>query len=122
MSNNEILEHNQYLDNDDDVIAFYADSLLKVSKIKYTIKSFIKNSLLKEIQEHFKKRGITGEIINNYDIFRNGQECEILQVGSNGWTKGKIRLKISLEFIPDEPEINKIESPLDDIRQSMNQS
>ena len=58
MSNNQFIEHNHYLDNDDHVIAFSSDYLLKVSKIKYTLKSFIKHSLLKEIQEHFKKRGI----------------------------------------------------------------
>ena len=34
------------------------------------------------------------------------------------WQKGKV--KFSLEFILDEAEINEIESPLDDIRQSMN--
>ncbi|ACB52473.1 hypothetical protein cce_3125 [Crocosphaera subtropica ATCC 51142] len=41
-------------------------------------------------------------------------------MGSNSWKKGKIRLKVSLEFIPDEPKIKEIESPLDDIRQSIN--
>jgi hypothetical protein len=32
-----------------------------------------------------------------------------------------LRIKVSLEFYPDEPEISEPESPLDDIRQMMNQ-
>ncbi|MEB3309152.1 MAG: KGK domain-containing protein [Snowella sp.] len=41
----------------------------------------------------------------------DGVECEVLSPGKS-WQKGKI--KISLEFIADEPE-----SPLDDIRREM---
>ncbi|MEB3174383.1 MAG: KGK domain-containing protein [Cyanobacteriota bacterium] len=40
-----------------------------------------------------------------------GVECEVLAPGKP-WRKGKI--KVSFEFIPDEPE-----SPLDDIRRDM---
>ncbi|EAZ90202.1 KGK domain-containing protein [Crocosphaera chwakensis] len=120
MSKNELLKHNHYLDHDEDVIAFSGDSLVKVSKVKDVINSFIKSRLLKVLTDHFHHVGIRGEFINSFDIFKYGQNCEILQIGSNGWKKGKIRLKVSLEFIPDEPEIKKIESPLDDIRQSMN--
>ncbi|WP_107669195.1 KGK domain-containing protein [Cyanothece sp. BG0011] len=121
MSKNQLLEHNHYFDNDDDVIAFSADSLVKLSKLKEVINSFIKSRLLKVMTDHFHHIGIRGEFINSFDVFKYGQNCEILQVGSNGWKKGKIRLKVSLEFIPDEPEIKEIESPLDDIRQSMNE-
>ena len=45
-----------------------------------------------------------------------GLECEILKLGSNNWKKGKVRINISLEFCPDEPEISEYESPLDEIR------
>lgn len=44
----------------------------------------------------------------------NGQACEILQPGSSGWQKGKIR--ISLEFCPEEPE-----PPLDGIEQQVDE-
>jgi hypothetical protein len=133
MSNNEILEHNQYLDNDDDVIAFSANSIRKIAIFKNQIKTFLSSEVANKLVEYLEKEGIkyakiyerskgsTKSYLRNDKWFREGKECEILQVGANGWTKGKIRLKISLEFIPDEPEINKIESPLDDIRQSMNQ-
>ncbi|MFW6296407.1 MAG: KGK domain-containing protein, partial [Halothece sp.] len=43
-------------------------------------------------------------------------------VNGKGWQKGKFRIRVALEFIPDEPENNQPESPLDDIRQQMNQN
>jgi hypothetical protein len=45
-----------------------------------------------------------------------GLECEVLNLGANQWKKGKVRIKISFEFCPDEPEISEYESPLDEIR------
>jgi hypothetical protein len=55
--------------------------------------------------------------------FSEGGECEILRPGSQGWQKGKIRirLKATLEFCPDEPETNQEGSPLDDIRQMISE-
>ncbi|MEA5511223.1 KGK domain-containing protein [Crocosphaera sp. UHCC 0190] len=130
MSNNRVFEHNEYLENDDDVIAFGADSMRKTSKIKDIIRVFLEGELPNKLVEYLEKSGIQCAKIydyknrstSNYKWLTNGKDCEILKVGSNGWKKGKIRLKITLEFIPDKPEINEMESPLDDIRQSMNQS
>ena len=59
--------------------------------------------------------------------FEEGADVEVLKYGSQGWKKGKLRIKVSLEFCPDEPEAEEIaasnkgefsepESPLDDIR------
>ena len=58
-----------------------------------------------------------------------GMDCQILKTGSQGWQKGKLRIKASLtfspynvqvqitcEFCPDEPA--ESESLFDDIRQS----
>lgn len=44
---------------------------------------------------------------------REGLEAELLNVGSTTWKKGKVRIKVSIEFCPDEPE-----SILDDFRES----
>ena len=63
--------------------------------------------------------------------YSEGRDCEILKLGSKGWQKGKIKIKVTVEFCPDEPEIeetlvstqaevNQSQSPLDDIRQMMN--
>ncbi|TAG01984.1 MAG: hypothetical protein EAZ39_25165 [Oscillatoriales cyanobacterium] len=56
-------------------------------------------------------------------------DCEILRVGAQGWKKGKMKLKlnVTIEFCPDEPEVEETpennesetsqpESPLDDLR------
>lgn len=54
--------------------------------------------------------------------FTEGYAAEVLDVGGSSWRKGRVKINISLEFIPDELEEVIIESPLDDIRQSMNES
>lgn len=51
--------------------------------------------------------------------FTDGYEAEVLDVGAEGWKKGRIKINISVEFIPDDPEDVSQESPLDDIRQSI---
>ena len=132
MSQDRICGHNEYLNNDDDVIAFSADSMCKMSRFKDLIKNCVSSNFSNQLVEYLEKAGMqnlkiysrsnnsTKSYLTNNKWLTEGKDCEILQVGSNGWKKGKIRLKVSLEFIPDEPEINEIESPLDDIRQSMN--
>lgn len=52
--------------------------------------------------------------------FKEGINAEILRVNSKGWQKGKIKIKVTVEFEPDEPE--QPESPLDDIRQAVTQN
>ncbi|GET42165.1 KGK domain-containing protein [Microseira wollei] len=64
--------------------------------------------------------------------FDDGLDCEILRPGAKGWQKGRVRIKVTLEFCPDEPEIQETpsneqpkisepESP-DDLRQLINQN
>ncbi len=52
-------------------------------------------------------------------VFKEGIEAKILEPGKK-WVKGIIRLRLVVEFSPDEPEnngtSNKIVSTLDDIR------
>ena len=64
---------------------------------------------------------------NEIDEWIEGIKCEVLTCDGNGWQTGKVRL--TLEFIPDEPEVEEIsasnqislpESPLDDLRQRIN--
>ncbi|MGK7932772.1 MAG: KGK domain-containing protein [Microcystaceae cyanobacterium] len=50
-----------------------------------------------------------------------GLECEVLNLGANQWKKGKVRIKVTVEFCPDESEIIEPESPLDDIRREIKQ-
>lgn len=51
--------------------------------------------------------------------FIHGIECELLELGATKWRKGKVRIKVSLEFCPDESEIETEISELDCVRQSV---
>ena len=44
-----------------------------------------------------------------------GLDCEILKLGESSWKKGKVRVKMTIEFCPDEPELPVYQSPLDEI-------
>jgi KGK domain len=69
---------------------------------------------------------------NNYnfsDWTEKGMDCEILNPNGKGWQKGKARIRIILEFCPDEANEGAIassktdphllDSSLDDIRQEI---
>ncbi len=68
---------------------------------------------------------IGGDI--NWKSPQEGIDCKILKIGSKGWQKGKLKIKVNrsfhsgqtqtyIKFCADEPLEQK--SPLDDIRQS----
>lgn len=75
----------------------------------------------------------TGLDLFLWGLFGEGINCEILKLGAKGWGKGKIRIRFSVDFCPEEPEfehttasnepeISLPESPLDDIRRMMNEN
>ncbi|MGL5806097.1 MAG: KGK domain-containing protein [Xenococcaceae cyanobacterium] len=118
------MECNDYLNSCqiDDVLCLKNDKLFKIVKFQEACRAVIDGNLPKYLEEGLRPHGI--EIIGKYpdSWFTNGVCCKILRAGSNGWQEGKLRLKVTLEFCPDEPEVNQPESPLDDIRQSIEQN
>ncbi|MGB2924705.1 MAG: KGK domain-containing protein [Limnothrix sp.] len=59
---------------------------------------------------------------NDQQTFDQSVDCEILKINSGGWKKGKIRFHYVVEITLDEEEEAETpvpESPLDDIRQSI---
>jgi hypothetical protein len=114
-------EENYYLPDysDDDVLAFNGN-LVKVGKFRDLVKFAFNdpNQISDKIFELLRGNGV---YINPKDAFGNGLNGEVLKIGAKGWQKGKLRIKVSLEFYPDEPEISQPESPLDDLRQMINQ-
>lgn len=60
------------------------------------------------------KSNVQGDGKARNELFDRGLSCEVLRPGAN-WQKGKVRIR--LEFCPDEPE-----SPLDDIRQTIKEA
>jgi hypothetical protein len=90
---------------------FLRHPMFKVKDLIKTIQCRLLNISLNQFHENderinHRKKWITG-----------GINCELLQLGSQQWKKGKLRVNVTVEFIPDE-----VESPLDDVRQGSNQN
>ena len=121
MKANYELETNTYLSecNSKDVISFGSRGLFYIHKLldlvqaafDHTITNVITNSIVQKMERKCNARV----------WFDDGEKCEILKAGSSGWQTGRLKLKVklSLEFIPDE--IEDVQSPLDDVRQEINQ-
>lgn len=92
----------------------------------------IRESRQKSIINWMKELRVNEEIIIeggeiNWNSPQEGIDCQVLKIGSKGWQKGKLQIKVNenfqsgetqvcIKFCPDEPLEQK--SPLDDIRQS----
>ena len=137
------MQENYYLQdcNDDDVLAFGEDTF-KVGKFKKGINGAFGNHLGSQLNGQLSScQGIKidGSILAAKGVnepyarwFGDGIDCEILKLGSKGWKKGKVRINVSVEFYVEEQEdsetlgsdtleISPPESPLDDLRQMINQ-
>lgn len=111
--------------SDDDVVSL-SSKLYRVENVKISLNKFLQSqdgqSASYNLQQTFKKNGIETDAQMTLFLCTQGADSEILKVASNGWKKGKLKINVSLEFIPDEPEIqekpesSKYESPLDEIR------
>lgn len=87
----------------DTVLSFLPSSMFKVGEFMLTVKEQFDHHGLNALRERLKSRG---EIPGNSNMwFDKGVDCEILSPINNGWQKGKIRIKVTLEFCPDELEI-----------------
>ena len=122
--------------SDDDVCSSPDYAMFKVGKLRQTIKRAFRGSLQKALNDVLKADGLQFNTsvynhktrgIDEKDWFGDGMDCEILKIGAKGWQKGKIKIRVSVEFCSDEPEIKETpqitepESPLDDIRRKINE-
>ncbi|HAX74596.1 MAG TPA: KGK domain protein [Cyanobacteria bacterium UBA11372] len=131
---------------EDDVLSFPAKNqplMFRVGNFREALKTaFRDNSQVRyALCEILKSQGFQVDTIGTWSEynfytdgswFEEGIGCQSLKIGAKGWQKGKIKLKVCLEFIPDASEVEKIpdssnleitepESPLDDLRQMLNQ-
>lgn len=138
------MEDNSFLQNygDDDVLSS-ASGMFKVGKLTEAMKkAFGVSSLQTALNDVLKSEGV--EISTTFynpslrthcqkNWLGEGVDCEILQIGAKGWQKGKLRIRVTVDFCPDEPDVEEIqasdkpkiaqsESPLDDIRQMMKEN
>ncbi len=107
----------------DSVISFPSPLMLKINDLMIALRQAMRNNILDDLYKKLEHRGC---LTTNKEWFTKGVECEILDTDGKGWKKGKVRIQVSLEFQPDEPEIEAIEtnpseSSLDDIRRKLNQ-
>jgi KGK domain len=112
--------------NNDDVVSVNLSEIN--NKTFFLHPTFKINHLMAKINESLNHK-ISDE--EKKQLLGDGIDCELLTTNLQGWKKGKLRLK--LEFHPDEPEqetilkSNLIEasteiSPLDDLRQQFQQT
>ena len=126
-------------DNNDAVS--FGMTMLKMEKLRKTVnKLFSGWDLGETLDDLLRKENLNIEVPCNHpqknwsyeEWFGQGIDCEILRVGAQGWKKGKMKLKlnVTIEFCPDEPEVEETpennesetsqpESPLDDLRRQL---
>lgn len=127
----------------DDEVVMFGSELIKAEKLKAALDSAFSSKVQDSIQTTLdsykvqvnversgKKNGGNSfsYIYGKNSWFQDGVSCEVLKLGAPQWKKGKLQLKVSLEFLPDEPEEQEVggaldpanESPLDEIRQLIN--
>lgn len=90
------------LEHKDFAISFYS-SMFKVGELFSTATEVFISKFFSELRNRLTSLG-KGKISDNGHVwFSSGIPCEILcPADTKGWQKGKVRIKIILEFCPDE--------------------
>lgn len=113
---------------DRDIALSFDNSMFRVGEFFEKVKEAFQITGHDTLINKLANRG--GIPFDRTNWFTQGVDCEILRPDSKGWQKGKIRIKISLEFSPDDIEesFESIESvdeglvsSLDDIRQMISE-
>ena len=112
--------------NDDDVISLikpHQKNTFCVSQFKQIIeitvikmKSAYSQSLID--QGYPLNTSWNGNYPNYDDWFQSGVECKLLRLGESQWKQGKVRIRVEVEFIPDDESTEIDEPSLDTFRES----
>jgi hypothetical protein len=81
---------NNQLNDDDVVLMTSCDSFGKTEVCQFV-------NVKAELQAHLKALPLLVQYINR------GIVCQVLRTTGGGWQKGKMQIRLELEFIPDEP-------------------
>ncbi|MEH2235231.1 KGK domain-containing protein [Nostoc sp.] len=116
--------------NDGDVLDF-GENTYKIGKFKQAIDTSFNPTLEDTLNEELSRQGVEIKESPNVNWFHEGIDCEILTLGSQSWKKGKVKIKISVEFYVEEEdvqitnsnnsEITEPDSPLDDLRRMIHE-
>ena len=118
-SNFKHIEH----ENSNAVVSFDNGTTFRINRFMELINKFLRQSVFYELAEDLSQAGL-GTPPNYQDNWNKSVEAEILEPQSGEWKKGKVRMRVILEFCPDEPEETKDNAShngnsLDDIRQTI---
>ncbi|ABA24160.1 conserved hypothetical protein [Trichormus variabilis ATCC 29413] len=115
--------------NDNDVLEI-GDYTYKISKFLQAFHQANRSDLACELQQQLNENGIVIQQQHSKTWFNEGLDCQILNIGSQGWKRGKVKFNISVEFYIEEEaemdnnahsEISETQSPLDDLRRMINE-
>ncbi|MEG4940314.1 KGK domain-containing protein [Microcoleus sp. F4-D5] len=128
MSNNNVEE--KFINLDDGEVLWLVNEWVTLNK-DLGVNSYFKHPIISsgQFQTYLQNSTCLKDDIKSV-LFGEGIEGEVLRFGSQRWQKGKIRVKIAVEFCPDEPEVDEApehnnsetsqpESPLDDLRRQL---
>lgn len=103
-----------------DVLSFRS-AICKVSQMRQALQKAFRFSVAKVLYDSLKSHGVEidqgGRVMGeafcryNHRWFDEGVDCEILKLGATDWQKGKVKIKVMLEFCPDDAGFN--DSPED---------
>jgi KGK domain len=104
---------------DDDVIAF-GEAMYRSGKLKRSITQSFDGSVGRAIDQKLRQNGIeipvrmigSTRLANEHcQWFEDGINCEILDLGTRSWRKGKVRVQVSVEFYVEDNTTDKMLLP-----------
>lgn len=125
----QLLDHETSCANS--VISFPEGKIFKIGKLLERVNALFRQSTLIQLPENLHKEGFARLTISGRQSCwsthywnKEGVEAEVLDTESGGWKKGKVRMRVVLEFCPDEPEESQINNnsennSLNDIRKTI---
>ncbi len=96
--------------SDDDVIAF-GDAMFRSGKLKKAIAQSFDGSVGRAIDQKLRQHGLeipvrmigSTRLANEHcQWFDEGINCEILDLATRRWRKGKVRVQVAVEFYVDD--------------------
>lgn len=124
------MEFNSFLQSlgEDDVLSFSDVNVCKAGVLKKTVNSVLNSSEITDLAvARLENSGIKGlsfydkekHVSKNNLWMTEGKTCEVLKVGAQDWIKGRLKIRVIVEFEPEIPEPQA--STLDDIRQMISE-
>ncbi len=101
---------------DEQAILVFNNTTHSVKELRYAIDVAMLSDLPQELVESLRSQGIQIELgttdqhgrwqpLQETSLFQRGVDCKVQQPGTPVMQPGKLKLKISLEFCPDEVKL-----------------